>query len=379
MKRIFSVLLTAIIMCMSICSCGDAKEVDHSHKGEEPSDTALTAEEVISNMKIGWNLGNTLDAPDGETTWGQPETTKAMIDTLKELGFNAIRIPVSWGKHTSSPEHTIDKDWLDRVQTVVDWALENDMFVIINSHHDNDYYYPSEKKSEKSVKYIKDIWTQVAERFKDYDQHLIFESMNEPRLAGTPNEWNFRSDVQDCLDAARVINSCNQEYVNIVRASGGRNADRFLMVTPYAASPYSALADEFILPEDPSNKLLLSVHAYTPYDICMDKDLSKSKFTDSSKGSINDFVDKLYNKYVVNGINVVIGECGMTNKGNPEERRLWGEYFTSKAKENGMVCVLWDNAGIDLGAENYGIFDRRNLKIFDESQAYYEGIMAGVK
>lgn len=378
MKKLFTVLFAAVVLCAALCSCGGSdKKSMHSDPKATPE--VLTVEEVITDMKIGWNLGNTLDAPNGETSWGQPETTKAMIDTVCELGFGTIRIPVSWGRHVSGDDHKIDKKWMDRVQEVVDWALDNDMYVILNSHHDNEYYYPSKDKSEESVKYINDIWTQIAERFKDYDQHLIFESMNEPRLSGTPNEWSFNSNVQDCLDAAEVINLCNQEYVDVVRASGGRNTDRFLMVAPYAAAPYSALADEFVLPKDPSDKLLLSVHAYTPFDICMDNDLSKRTFTDQSKAAINDFMDKLSDKFIANGTRVIIGECGIINKGNPEDRYLWGEYFVSKAKEYGMMCVVWDNAAVELGSENYGILDRRNLKVFIESEEYFNGLMSGLK
>ena len=140
-------------------------------------------------MKIGWNMGNTLDAPDGETSWGQPEITPELIKSVKELGFKTIRLPVSWGKHTVDEDYTIDSAFLDRVQEVVDYCFDNDLYVIVNSHHDNDFYYPSKERFEEGSKFIESIWSQVAERFKDYGTKLIFESMNEPRLAGTGNEW----------------------------------------------------------------------------------------------------------------------------------------------------------------------------------------------
>lgn len=380
MKRLISFFLAIFLLASVLCACEEKEAAGVSHNDAGIETKTYTAEEITAAMEVGWNLGNTLDAPDGETSWGQPETTEEMIDKIAELGFRTLRLPTSWGKHTSGkPDYKIDKKWLDRVQTIVDWALENDMFVILNSHHDNDYYYPSEENAEEAEKYITAIWSQVAERFKDYDQHLIFEAMNEPRQSGTANEWNFDSRNVECLKAAKVINSCNQACVNAVRAAGGRNTDRYIMVTPYAASPYSALADEFQLPEDSSNKLLLSIHAYTPYNLAMNKDLKIREFDDGCKRDINDFIDKIYNKFVKNGTYVVIGEMGCTNKSNDEARYEWGKYFVSKARENNMPCVVWDNQHDDIGEECYALFNRTALEVFPDCQRYYEGILAGLK
>lgn len=381
MKKLFAMLTAVMLSAAVLTSCagqnGDNNNPINDAVQEEP--ITFTKEEIISEMGLGWNLGNTLDATEGETAWGQPETTEEMIDKIKELGFDTIRIPVSWGHHVSSkPEYTIDEEWMDRVQTVVDWAIENDMFVIINAHHDNDYYYPSVRNSKYSLMYIEAVWTQIAERFKDYDQRLIFEGMNEPRPSGTPYEWGFDPKVTECVEAADIINQCNQKFVDVVRASGGNNTDRFLMATPYAASPYAAFNDHFKLPDDPSDRIILSVHAYTPYDVCMSDDMSKTKIDDSSRGAINDFIDKLYVKFVEKGTPVIIGECGITNKNNQEERRIWGEYFVSKAKDNGMMCVLWDNGNTYPGAEAYGLFDKENLSVFPECQEYYEGLFEGL-
>lgn len=382
MKKLLSLILCAVMMLSVLTACGDGKTGSSSniHNSSETASVSYTAEELTAAMGVGWNLGNTLDAPDGETSWGQPLTTKEMIDKLAELGFKTIRIPTSWAKHTSGePDYTIDEEWMDRVQEIVDWAMENDMFVILNSHHDNDYYYPSAENHDKAVEYITKIWTQIAERFKDYDQHLIFESMNEPRLAGTQYEWSFDSGAAQCLEAAKTILDCNQACVNAVRAAGGKNADRYIMAATYAASPYSALSDAYELPEDPSGKILLSIHAYIPYDLAMSDSYDSREFTQSSKAAIDDFVDKIYNKFVSNGTYAVIGECGCTNKGNDDARYEWGKYFVSKAKENKMPCVVWDNQYDDLGSECYALFDRYNLEVFSTCKKYYEGIMDGIK
>ncbi len=383
MKKIISLLLCAIMALSIFTACGDGAapsgSSSHSDPDVAPAKT-YTAEEITKAMTIGWNLGNTLDAPDGETSWGQPLTTKDMIDKLAELGFKTIRIPTSWGKHTSgAPDYAIDEKWMDRVQEIVDWAMDNDMFVILNSHHDNDYYYPSAENHDKAVEYMTKIWTQVAERFKDYDQHLIFESMNEPRLAGTQHEWTFNSGVKECLEAAKTILDCNQACVDAVRAVGGRNTDRYIMAATYAASPYSAYDNAYELPSDPSDKILLSIHAYTPYDLAMSGEYASQELTADGKRSIDDFIDKIYEKFIKNGTYVVIGECGCTNKGNDDARYEWGKYFISKAKENKMPCLVWDNQHDDLGSECYALFDRYNLEVFSSCKEYYEGIMAGLE
>ena len=383
MKKLISLVLCAIMTLSVFTACGDDKTPSAPNPHNDPEAApavTYTAEEITTAMTVGWNLGNTLDAPDGEESWGQPLTTKDMIDKLAELGFKTIRIPTSWGKHTSgAPDYTIDEKWMDRVQEIVDWAMDNDMFVILNSHHDNDFYYPSAENHDEAVNYMTKIWTQVAERFKDYDQHLIFESMNEPRLTGTQYEWNFDSNAKECPEAAKTILDCNQACVDAVRAAGGKNPDRYIMAATYSASPYSAINDAYELPSDPSEKILLSIHAYTPYDLAMSGEYASREFTDNSKKSIDDFVDKIYNKYVKNGIYVVIGECGCTNKGNDDARHEWGKYFISKAKENKMPCVVWDNQHDDLGSECYALFDRYNLEVFPSCKEYYEGIMAGLE
>lgn len=384
MKKLIALVLCAILALSVVTACGKNDTPPgagaHSHNSPDAAAVTYTAEEITKAMTIGWNLGNTLDAPDGETSWGQPLTTKDMIDKLAELGFKTIRIPTSWGKHTSgAPDYVIDEDWMNRVQEIVDWAMDNDMFVILNSHHDNDFYYPSAENHDEAVNYMTKIWTQVAERFKDYDQHLIFESMNEPRLAGTQHEWYFNASVRECLDAGKTILDCNQACVDAVRAGGGKNPDRYIMAATYAASPYAAYDSAYELPEDPSDKLLLSIHAYTPYDLAMSGEYASRELTADGKASIDDFIDKIYDKFIKNGTYVVIGECGCTNKGNDDARYEWGKYFVSKAKENKMPCVVWDNQHDDLGSECYALFDRSNLEVFSSAKEYYEGIMAGLE
>ena len=245
---------------------------------EVPTNEAL---QFVKDMKIGWNLGNTFDASectwlsdelDYESAWCGVKTSARLIQAVKDAGFNTLRLPVSWHNHVSGENHTISEAWLDRVQEVVDMARAADMYVILDIHHDNntEFLYPSSEYHEQSKHYIKCIWEQLAERFKDYDDKLVFEAMNEPRLVGTNYEWWLNPNDASCKDSVACINELNQLFVDTVRASGGNNATRYLMVPGYCASVDGALNANFILPTDTvENHLIVSVHAYTPYNFAL--------------------------------------------------------------------------------------------------------------
>ena len=225
-------------------------------------------------LKAGWNLGNTFDAQDNktvqgrdyETYWCGAKTSRELIHALKEAGFNLIRMPVSWHNHVSGEDYTIDPAWLERVREVAQWIADEDMYFIINIHHDNseDYFYPDSKHYDQSEKYITSIWSQVAEAFRDFDEHCIMESMNEPRLVGSSFEWSLNQSVPECQDAADCINRLNQAFVDTVRAAGGENATRYLLVPGYCASYDGALSYLFRLPRDSAdNRIMVEIHAYT--------------------------------------------------------------------------------------------------------------------
>ena len=326
----------------------------------------VSSTEFAALMKMGWNLGNTLDANtvgglESENCWGQPTTTKELVQYVKSEGFTSIRIPISWGKHTDE-NYTIDPQWMARVKEVVDYAYDEGMFVIINSHHDNDYYYPSEENMENATRYISTVWAQIAEEFKDYDNHLVFESMNEPRLAGTGIEWWFNAGDAKGEAAIKRICSLNQTFVDTVRTSGGNNENRFLMVPSYAASQDFALNKSFSMPEDPANRIMLSVHAYTPYDFA--GSASGYKEWDGSKTTEFNFMGKLMSKFIHEGYGVVIGEFGATNKDNPEDRERWARGYTMKASSLGISYFIWDNGAVGVGEENFGLIDRNNLQVY---------------
>nr|AGM71677.1 beta-1,3-1,4-glucanase [Caldicellulosiruptor sp. F32] len=346
-----------------------------------PNNAAL---KFVKDMKIGWNLGNTFDAAFEnpsfddellyETAWCGVKTTKQMIDTVKKAGFNTIRIPVSWHNHVTGSNFTISKRWLDRVQQVVDYAMKNKMYVIINIHHDimPGYYYPNSQHLQTSIKYVKSIWTQVATRFKNYNDHLIFEAVNEPRLTGSRFEWWLDMNNPECRDAVEAINKLNQVFVDTVRSTGGNNVSRYLMVPGYAAAPEYVLIDEFKIPKDSSkykNRIIISVHAYRPYNFALqapNESGSVSEWSVNSEESRRDidyFMDKLYDKFVSKGIPVVIGEFGARDKnGNLQSRVEFAAYYVRAARARGITCCWWDNNAFYGNGENFGLLDRKTLK-----------------
>ncbi len=385
MKRITMSLTALALAGTMLAGCaGATAPADTQTTGEQTaaaSDTQSTQEAAVqsaplpvadnavafaASLGLGWNLGNTLDATGAEdltseTSWGQPKAEKALFEYLKSQGISSVRIPVSWGQHTDA-DYNIDPDWMARVTEVVDYAMDSGLYVIINSHHDCDKYYPSDEHADESERYIKAVWTQIADNFADYDNSLIFESMNEPRLMGTSIEWWFRDDDEKGIASIKVINRLNQAFVDTVRASGGNNPTRYLMVPSNAAAPQNATNPAFVMPEDPANKLMVSVHAYTPYDFAGKAD-GYSDWSDDKLFELN-FMDGLNTKFIKNGYGVVIGEFGATNKDNLDDRVAWAKDYVGKASSLGIPCFLWDNGGTEVGEENFGMIDRTNLKVY---------------
>jgi len=346
-----------------------------AHTYEVPESEAL---HFVQKMKVGWNLGNTFDANSDtntlandleyETLWVKAKTTKAMITALKEAGFRTLRLPVSWHNHVDE-QFTINKPWLDRVQEVVDDAYDNDLTIILNIHHDDleNYYYPSSDHLAVSEKFMRALWTQLSERFKSYDHRLVFESINEPRLRGTEYEWRLDLTETRCLDAIDCINVLNQVFVDVVRASGGHNIDRYLMVPGYAASADYALLDRFRLPTDLTHdRLIVSVHAYTPYPFALQSPNDTHSIArwhldaPSSTQPIDTFMDQLYEAFIRRGVPVIIGEFGARDKGgNLQDRIDYAAYYVNAARSRGMIACWWDNHSFIGNSENFGLMERR--------------------
>lgn len=302
----------------------------------------ISSMKVVEEMKIGWNLGNTLDATGGsglntETSWGNPKTTKAMMDELKNKGFKTIRIPVTWEKHFgSAPDYAIDRAWLDRVQEVVDYVIDNGMYAILNTHHDEWVVLKSGSQNEVTDKITK-IWKQIAERFKDYSDYLIFETLNEPRLYGEQTEWTGGTH-----EARLILNSYNIAIVKTIRETGGNNALRHIMIPTHAATAMEAAQDDLQLPEG-DNRIIISQHTYWPYPFTMEEPGVNTWGSQKDKDECDDELDRIYEKFCSKGIPVVVGEWGAIQKNNTAARTVHAEYYAGAVRKRGMCPVWWDN------------------------------------
>ena len=399
-KRYLSFILS-LLMAMTIFTGLDLGDINAQALSGDTLKNADT-EAILEDMGLGWNLGNSLDATGGsglntETSWSNPKTTQALIDKVKSLGFNTVRVPVSWGKHVSGDNYTIDSAWLARVKEVVDYCYKNDMYVILNIHHDTKSsasasgagYYPRSSAYSSSEKFVTSVWSQAAEYFKDYDYHLIFETLNEPRLIGTGyewwfNKWNIPSEVKDAIDC---INKLNQKAVDTIRDTGSNNRGRLIMCPGYDASIDGATVSGFKLPTDISgnkNRIAVSVHAYSPYNFAMNVGSgSTSTYTSSIKSELRDLFSTLKSNFRDKGIPVVIGEFGSTDKNNTAERVKWATDYTALAKKNNIPCVLWDNnafavyngSSIVLNSEYHGYINRKNNTVTSPAKDVIEALM----
>lgn len=376
-RRIFAFFLAVVSVCTLLLAMPGMTARAEEANGEGNTVNGL---DFIRDMKLGWNLGNTFDAPNGETSWGNPMTTNELLVMVKELGFNTIRIPISWRMHvTPAPEYTIDEAFMNRVDTVVNQALDAGLYVIINSHHDNEIYTPKPENSEVGKTYLSAIWAQVAEHFKDADYHLIFETMNEPRVEHTSYEWSIDLSNPKSVAAVEVVNELNQACLDAIRATGSRNADRFVIVSTYAGNVDAALSPKFVLPQDSAEgKLIVSIHAYSPYNFALNKNSKDDTFGKTKEKEIAAMMRNINYRLIAKGIPVVIDEMGALNKNNDEARYEWAKSYVSAAAKYGIPCIWWDNGQINSDGENFGIINRRKLELFPESERVMQGLLDGL-
>ncbi len=369
-------VLAAAVMMFSFAACGNksdndgAADADNTSVSEPAPMRDIPSTELVKEMKVGWDLGNTLDSTitnpkgtelpsDWETAWGQPVTTKAMIDSVAAQGFNVLRVPITWeGKFGEGPDYTIDPDWLARVNEIVDYGIDDDMFVIINVHHE-EWHMPTYENEAAAQEILTALWAQIADHFKDYNEKLIFEGLNEPRLKGTPMEWNGGND-----EARDVINHWNAAFVETVRNSGGNNKLRHLMVTPYAASSMDKVLNDFAVPDD--DKVIVSIHAYLPYTFALaDNAQATTEWSADNPADTNDIdmlMANLKDRYLDKGRAVIIGEMGTRNRMNTEARAECARYYSEAAHNAGIPICWWDNNAFVGGGENFGLFDRKTFE-----------------
>lgn len=315
---------------------------------------------LTEEIRIGWNIGNTMDAfdeklPDGaspaefETAWHNPQVTQELIDAVLAAGFHLVRIPTTWKDHIGpAPDFAIRTSWLDRVQEIVDYAYKRGAYVILNLHHE-DWNYPYYDNEQAACEKMRAVWGQIAERFADYDEHLIFEAQNEPRKAGTPMEWNGGDE-----EGWDVVNRTNRAFITAVRASSGKNRERYLMIPGYAANCRQGIR-HLEVPEGDA-RLIASVHAYEPYEFALNKE-GRSVW-EHDTADIDALSADLKELFLDKGIPVIIGECGAMSKHNEKERVAWAHYFIGGMKKLGVPCVWWDNGIFEGEGETFGLIDR---------------------
>lgn len=321
---------------------------------------AMTSAEIVEDIRVGWNLGNSLDSydtgtSDTETGWGNPKTTRAMIEAVQDAGFNAVRIPVTWGEHMSD-DGTIEDEWMARVKEVVDYAYDCGLYVILNVHHD-DYIWltPTNADYESDRAILTHIWEQIAAEFAEYDHRLIFEGMNEPRVVGSAEEWT--GGTQESRD---VINRLFQAFVDTVRAAGGQNEGRTLIVSSYAQSIEKDAVNAIVVPDD--DHIIVSIHSYAPWDFCGDENDDADWGTDADRAQLDANFQFLADTFINKGVPVIIDEFGAVNKNNTSDRAAWYHYYISTAKSYGIKCFVWDNGTTD--SSGFGLLDRENCTWF---------------
>ena len=356
-----------------------------------------TAMELAAQMYPAWNLGNTMEATGSglgcETAWQKTKTTQELISYVKSLGFRAIRIPCSWYIHSDKNDnYKINADWLARVKEIVDYSVNAGLFIELNDHWDSGWLevlgFSSSDKTYTSIlndgdyingkiEILKNLWTQIATEFKDYDHHLIFAGLNEPF-----QEWNLFHDKHKELTP--VLEKYNQAFVDAVRATGGNNEKRVLAVQGPSTNIESTV-NYFSVPNDViDNKLMVEIHYYDPYNFCINSGDGYAS-TWSSETALKTAFGKMKAKFSDNNIPVLIGEYAanwrvVKNQEKHEESlKAFYKAVNKWGPANGLVPFAWDTNYCPASRGTGGtatIIDRSKLSIY--GPIAYQGVIEGV-
>jgi len=397
--------LTALVVLLAAVGCTETLlEPDENEnayppaviqESEVPMENGLAsalaengpAFDIVRAMGVGWNLGNTLDSIDNqklgitkeitfttperyyETCWGNPITTAENIAAVAKAGFGAIRVPVTYSDHMDE-DFKIRREWLLRVEQVVKYVLDNDIYCIINLHHDTGHgTWPWLRADPGNIakleRQLKTVWLQIATHFADYGDKLLFESFNE--IMDTQDRWSGSDSA-----SYNAVNRLNQAFVDTVRSTGRGNANRFLIVKTYAASAEEDVLDAFVLPKDNvADRLIIGVHYYGAVAFVMRQNQVGWTEVYNDWSLIRDgrpvekTLRQLNSRFVEKGIPVIVSEIGAQNKGNTADRARYAAHYVETAKQFGIACFWWDTGGPSKDADTVDsttLFDRAGNK-----------------
>ena len=358
---------------------GDQKRyVEVSQKSATEAPSGDITKDYAARLGIGWNLGNHFDAYNngvsGETAWGNPKATQATMNKVKAAGFSTVRIPVTWMGHIgAAPDYKIDEKWLNRVAEVVGYAEAAGLNAIVNMHHDG-----ADSKNWLDIKtaakdpavhqqildQVSAMWRQIADKFKDKGDFLIFEAFNEIHDGG----WGWGENRNDGGKQYQCLNEWNQAFVDAVRASGGENADRILGIPAYCTNVDIAV-QTFKMPEDVvEGRLIMAVHCYDPYDYTLPATKSEwghtadesKKVSGNNEADLKRVFEKIYNNFIKKGIPVYMGEFGCVNRATAREQafqQYYLKYYAKLAKTYFVPSIIWDNGAKGAGNEKHAFID----------------------
>ncbi len=349
--------------------------------------------QMAERLGMGWNLGNQMDAHNsgvsGETLWGNKKATQATFDGAKAKGFTSVRIPVTWMGHIGEgPDYKVEDEWMNRVAELVGYAEKAGLNVIINVHHDgadDDYWLNIKNAAASKADYeaitakYKALWKQIAEKFADKGDFLIFEAYNEIHDGG----WGWGSNRTDGGAQYRILNQWAQEFVDVVRSTGGKNAERYLGIPGYSANP--DLTMEYMeLPKDSAkDKLMVAVHCYDPYLYTLECQYdewghtAKNNAAPNTEKEIVDVMAKLKAKYVDAGIPVYLGETGCSNRNTDRQKRFqkyYLEFFYKACREYGIPPFYWDNGNESYGKESSAVLNHATGEYIGDGKMMVEAM-----
>ena len=369
--------LTAGLVLLSNLSLSSVEAAD-----EKQAMRDMTTMEIVKDMGIGINLGNTFEAcpdwydedwiakwsegkpNDYEKAWGSPVITKEMIEGIAKEGFGVLRIPVAWSNMMAHDgTYTINPEYDARVHEIVDWTLESGMYAIINIHWDGGWVNKFPDDKDESMKRYTHMWEQIADSFKDYDDYLMFESQNEE--LGWDSIWNPWGGTNGKAESYALCNEVNQKFVDVIRSSGGNNPERHLLISGYNTAIDRTCDPLFKMPQDPADRMAISVHYYSPAGFAIleeDADWGKATPTWGSEqdySSLRNDMNTMKTNFTDKGIPVIIGEYGCPTKNKePESVRRFLSSVCEEAYKAGHCPVMWSTPG--------GHYDRDTCKMADQ-------------